>query len=202
MHAVSSLSRRRKPNIFKIGPESKVAVKFHLSKPVFKIGEDVVGWFDFSGTTASCYQVTVTLETVELIEEAHRPPTDKQKRAATATGETGTVTVHAKQALFCRHLTTSTVMLPVPLTATPQFSTGIVSVEWRLAFEFVLGGGDVDVPNQLTSEGITGGNEGDVINTGPTKVPVETIKWQLPISVLPTDPSHLPAINALLSTVF
>ena len=40
-------------------PADKVATKFHLSKPVFKIGEDVVGWFDFSGTTASCYQVTV-----------------------------------------------------------------------------------------------------------------------------------------------
>lgn len=48
-------------------PADKVATKFHLSKPVFKIGEDVVGWFDFSGTTASCYQVTVRNTTLPAI---------------------------------------------------------------------------------------------------------------------------------------
>ena len=193
LHAITSLSRRRKPQIFKIGCADKVAVKFHLSKPVYKIGEDVIGWFDFNGTTASCYQVTVTLETVEHIEDTHRVTPAGKNRSSV---ESGVITVHAKHLQFCRHLTTATIMLPIPLATTPQFSTGIVSVEWRLGFEFVLAAGDIDTFATI-NDSIPGSKRGDQLTVGPSAVPVETIKWNLPISVLPTHPSNLPSVNAV-----
>lgn len=137
----------------------------------------------------------VTLETVEHIEDSHRA-TPAGKRPASV--ESGVVTVHARHSEFCRHLTTSTVMLPIPLATTPQFSTGIVSVEWRLGFEFVLAAGGVDTP-PVVIEGLPGG---DTIVVGPAAVEVDKIKWNMPISVLPTNPVNLPSINAVVTDMF
>lgn len=89
-------------------------------------------------------------------------------------------------------------MLPIPLATTPQFSTGIVSVEWRLGFEFVLAAGGVDTP-PVVIEGLPGG---DTIVVGPAAVEVDKIKWNMPISVLPTNPVNLPSINAVVTDMF
>jgi len=45
--------------VFKISTSNskETVAKFYLSKPVFRIGEDVVGWLDFSSSTVSCFQV-------------------------------------------------------------------------------------------------------------------------------------------------
>jgi hypothetical protein len=67
LHAISSLSRRRKLSVFKIGSGATAVVKLYLTKPVYRIGEDVVGWLNFTGATVPCYQVIMALESEEVV---------------------------------------------------------------------------------------------------------------------------------------
>ena len=66
VHAINSMSRRRRSQNFQIDPAStgdpsaKAAINFHLTKSVFKLGEDVVGRFDFGPSRVPCYQVSAT----------------------------------------------------------------------------------------------------------------------------------------------
>ena len=130
LHAISSLARRKSSRNFQI---HQAGIVFHLTKPVFKLGEDVIGRFDFSASSAPCYQVSVTLELLEQIDGA------SWKLAKAPDGTTpATYEVHAERSVFCRDLSDCTVMLPIPLVATPDFDTDVVSVKWRLSFMFVI----------------------------------------------------------------
>eukprot|EP00039_Didymoeca_costata_P002875 m.63356 g.63356 ORF g.63356 m.63356 type:complete len:126 (-) comp11577_c0_seq1:37-414(-) len=102
----------------------------------------------------------------------------------------------------------TTLTLPIPLKATPQFSTDIVQVEWRLSFEFVLEcqnpvseDPNTDIKeNEQTDANLD--DDDDVITCAPELIDVETLRWNLPISVLPTHPSNLPSQNLKTSYEF
>eukprot|EP00039_Didymoeca_costata_P002877 m.63371 g.63371 ORF g.63371 m.63371 type:complete len:416 (-) comp11577_c0_seq3:37-1284(-) len=199
IHAISSLARRKTPKTFKIGSaNNNSVVRFHLAKPSFKIGEDIVGWFDFQGLSSPCYQVSVVLESIETFETPEKEDAPARE----------SIKEYSKWSHFCRHLTSTTLTLPIPLKATPQFSTDIVQVEWRLSFEFVLEcqnpvseDPNTDIKeNEQTDANLD--DDDDVITCAPELIDVETLRWNLPISVLPTHPSNLPSQNLKTSYEF
>ena len=69
-----------------------------------------------------------------------------------------------------------------------------VTVSWKLSFEFVVGKKESEAYAQF-SVGL--GTGADHIAVAPKEVHVETMRWSLPITVLPCDPMHLPLSQAV-----
>lgn len=88
-------------------------------------------------------------------------------------------------------------MLPIPLTITPAFQTNIVSLSWRLHFEFVTTKAD-----QLAYEVIS--DSQGFMTKAPSNLTVQTMVWDLPLQIYPNHPLHvarglqLPASSTIL----
>ncbi|XP_043934503.1 RAB6A-GEF complex partner protein 2 [Protopterus annectens] len=167
-----SASSRRSLHLFNITNTRGKVGKFCIFKTVYKIGEDIVGTFDFSEGDIPCLQYIVSLQTEEKIQEAF------QRRP----GQAVSLVTHARCQESCLHTAKTHFSLPIPLTAPPEFSTNIVSLSWRLHFEFVTSRQPVDPP-------IVPENETEVIVlSGAEHIEVDTFSWDLPVKVLPTNP--------------
>ncbi|KAM9292277.1 RAB6A-GEF complex partner protein 2, partial [Gastrophryne carolinensis] len=145
---------------------------FCIFKTVYKIGEDVIGTFTFSDGEIPCLQYAVMLQTEESVQEEYRR----------APGQAPAITTHAQHHESCLHTASSHFSLPLPLSCCPSFTTNIVSLKWRLHFEFVTARKPVEAP--CVPE-----NQSEIITwTGAEHINVDTFSWDLPIKVLPTNP--------------
>ncbi|XP_053150775.1 RAB6A-GEF complex partner protein 2 isoform X2 [Hemicordylus capensis] len=179
---------RRSLHLYNISNSRGKVATLCLFKTVYKLGEDVVGTFSFSEGDIPCLQYLVSLQTEERVQEAFR----RQR------GQPASYSTHARQREACLHTARTSFSLPVPLSTAPGFSTNIVSLKWRLHFEFVTSGGAVEMA-VAASEG-----PAEAVSwTGVEQVEVDTFSWDLPIKVLPTNPllasyvSQFPSSNAL-----
>ena len=79
--------------------------------------------------------------------------------------------------------------MPVPLHGTPSFSDEKCKLAWMLRFEFVIAasGAEPIQRQPILEKSATEGHEWN----GPAHVQVETMTWNLPITVLPTHPSQV-----------
>nr|XP_060617088.1 RAB6A-GEF complex partner protein 2 [Anolis sagrei ordinatus] len=196
---------RRSLHLYNISNSRGKVGTFCIFKTVYKIGEDVVGTFNFSEGDVPCLQYLVSLQTEERVQEGFR-----RQRAPPASFST-----HARHQEACLHTARTSFSLPIPLSSAPGFTTNIVSLKWRLHFEFVtsreassssaLAGGEA--PPTGTPEGPssppTSLSHEASIWTGEEQVEVDTLSWDLPIKVLPTNPllasyiSQLPSSSSL-----
>ncbi|VDN05058.1 unnamed protein product [Thelazia callipaeda] len=137
---------------------------FLLNKKSYKLGEDVVGRFNFDGCAVRCLQFAVYLQSVEtLINEEWYPNTF--------------VATHMTEHAVCAYWTEAAVRLHVPLSATPTFCTDTVHLKWRLHFEFVI----CNNFNEEVNEGLW---------QAPENVNIETMSWDLDIKVFPCSPHN------------
>lgn len=150
---------------------------FGIFKSVYRLGEDVVGTLNLGEGTVACLQFSVSLQTEERVQ-----PEYQRRRGAGGAPLVSHIT-HARHQESCLHTTRTSFSLPIPLSSTPGFCTAIVSLKWRLHFEFVTSRepGLVLLPPMEQPEPATW--------TGPEQVPVDTFSWDLPIKVLPTSPT-------------
>ncbi|XP_054545800.1 RAB6A-GEF complex partner protein 2 isoform X2 [Talpa occidentalis] len=150
---------------------------FGIFKSVYRLGEDVVGTLNLGEGTVACLQFSVSLQTEERVQ-----PEYQRRRGAGGAPSVSHVT-HARHQESCLHTTRTSFSLPIPLSSTPGFCTAVVSLKWRLHFEFVTSRepGLVLLPPVEQPEPVTW--------TGPEQVPVDTFSWDLPIKVLPTSPT-------------
>ncbi|XP_072269738.1 RAB6A-GEF complex partner protein 2 [Pyxicephalus adspersus] len=145
---------------------------FCIFKTVYKIGEDVIGTFNFSDGEIPCLQYSVSLQTEESVQEEYRR----------SRGQPLSISTHAQHHESCLHTASSNFSLPVPLSSCPGFTTNIVSLKWRLHFEFVTARDPVEAPTVPE-------NQSEIITwTGAEHIDVDTFSWDLPIKVLPTNP--------------
>lgn len=159
------MTARRSPNFYNITNGRGRVVRFCLFKNSYKLGEDIVGTFDFSNATVSCAQVSVSLQSEEIVMEKYR----RGKNSLP------TLVSYNKHHEVCIGLKYSQLVLPIPLHVTPDFSTDLMTLKWRLHFEFVTTTKLVEMPNENT------------INwQGPTTLDVETMIWDLPLHIHPT----------------
>lgn len=173
---LEDLTSRRRPSYYNVTHQNGRVVRFCLLKSCFRLGEDIVGMFDFSEATVPCVQYSVTLQSEEHI-----------SAAASATGEAVHSTLgHCRQHAFCLNLRTTHLHLPVPLHVTPTFASDIAELRWKLHFEFVMTTSPVVQPGQeLTS------SSGCSDWQAPAVLDVQTMVWDLPISLYPTHPGHV-----------
>uniref|UniRef100_A0A8D2QF15 RGP1 homolog, RAB6A GEF complex partner 1 n=1 Tax=Zonotrichia albicollis TaxID=44394 RepID=A0A8D2QF15_ZONAL len=108
---------RRSLHLYNISNTRGKVGTFCIFKTVYKIGEDVIGTFNFSEGDIPCLQFSVSLQTEESIQE------EFQRRR----GQPVSFTVHARHQEYCLHTAQSSFSLPIPLSSTPGFTTNIGS---------------------------------------------------------------------------
>ncbi|KAF1597239.1 UNVERIFIED_CONTAM: RAB6A-GEF complex partner protein 2, partial [Eudyptes robustus] len=157
---------------------------FCIFKTMYKIGEDVIGTFNFLEGDIPCLQFSVSLQTEESIQE------EFQHRQ----GQPISFSTHACHQEACLHTAQSSFSLPIPLSSTPGFTTNIVSLKWRLHFEFVTSG-------ESAGTCLVRGSQSEVVTwTGVEQIEADTFSWDLPIKVLPTNPILASYVSQFSST--
>ncbi|XP_029439041.1 RAB6A-GEF complex partner protein 2 isoform X2 [Rhinatrema bivittatum] len=177
---------RRNLHLYNISNSRGKVGTFCIFKTVYKIGEDIIGTFNFSEGDIPCLQYCVSLQSEESVHE------EFQRRR----GQPVSYSTHTRHQESCLHTSSSNFSLPIPLSSTPGFSTNIVTLKWRLHFEFVTSREPVEVPTlpENHAEPLTW--------TGAEYIDVDTFSWNLPIKVLPTNPvlaSYVSQISSMNS---
>lgn len=175
---------RRSPHLFNITNSRGKVAKFCIFKCVYRLGEDIVGTFNFSEGDIPCLQYSVSLQSEEEVNSAY------QRKPV----QPASVTSHGRHLESCLHTASSHFSLPIPLNVTPGFSTDIITLRWRLHFEFVTSREPVESPTVLQ-------NQSEItVWTGAEHVDVDTFSWDLPIKVLPTNPALASYISQFTGT--
>lgn len=168
LESLQNITARRNPNFYMISNMWGKVARFCLFKPAYKLGEDIIGTFDFTVATVQCMQVSVSLQCEEetLINE-----NSKQVRIIT----------FSKHHEVCLGYQYTQLILPIPLHVTPAFETDLVRLKWRLHFEFVTS----------THKGLDPPDSEVKYWQAPSEVPIETMVWSLPIRLYSTTPVHV-----------
>ncbi|KAM6949312.1 RAB6A-GEF complex partner protein 2 isoform 2-T2 [Aplochiton taeniatus] len=175
---------RRCPHLFNITNMRGKVAKFCIFKIVYRLGEDIIGTFNFSDGDIPCLQYSVSLQSEEEIQPGY------QRRPGQAVSVSG----HGRHLESCLHTASCHFSLPIPLNVTPGFSTDIVALRWRLHFEFVTAREPTEPPVVLQ-------NQSEVtVWSGAEHVDVDTFSWDLPIKVLPTNPALASFVSQFTGT--
>ncbi|VDD88458.1 unnamed protein product [Enterobius vermicularis] len=152
--------------------KGKIA-NFVLYKKAFKLGEDVIGRFVFTGCQVPCIQFTVSVQTVESLSD------DINSRKYTCT--------YMTEHVVCAYWKDALVKLNIPLSATPTFHTETVQLKWRLHFELVTS----DCLVECVDDGLT---------EAPENLDIETMTWDLDIKVFPCSPYNAALTSSGISS--
>lgn len=180
MENLQNITARRRPNFYVITNRRGKVGRFCLFKPSYKLGEDIVGTLDFSCRTIRCVQLSVTLQCEEIL--ASKLPKSPDENKESAKGAVGKITNFTKHHEICIGLLQTQMILPIPLHVTPSFVTDLVEVKWRLHFQFVT-----TMCNDLMP---SNGPQSDIWN-GPKNIDIETMVWNLPITLYSTNPTQI-----------
>jgi len=182
MQSVQEVTSRKAASYFVIANSKGKVCKFCMYKKNFRLGEDIVGSFDFTVGDVECVQYSVSLQSVEEVQDQFKAKEDLPDK----------VVNQSKQHEVCLGFSQSHLVLPVPLHLTPSFSTNICKMKYILHFEFVTSVRGLELQG-IPEEG--SGSEWQ----GPTKMDIETMVWDLPVTIHPTFPTHA-ALNSTLQT--
>ncbi|KAG8036903.1 hypothetical protein G9C98_004225 [Cotesia typhae] len=164
LQTLQNLTARRSPNFYNITNGRGKVVRFCLFKNSYKLGEDIVGTFDFSNATVSCVQVSVALQSEEHIADEYKRGKGNPSRMS-----------YNKHHEVCLGLKYSQLVLPIPLHVTPDFFTHLMTLKWRLHFEFVTTTKVIEMPMANTIDW-----------QAPSSLDVETMVWDLPLHIYPS----------------
>lgn len=177
MEALTGFTVKRNMNTYNIQSVNGAVGKFCLSKYYYRLGEDVLGTFDFSEGPISCIKYSVSLQVEETISKNYLIHPSHSNLVQYIT-----TSFHEE----CCCLATKThFLLPIPVTATSEFTQKIVSIRWRLHFEFIIDSTENDDDNNDDQAK----DEKSISNSQiPKKLKTESMLWDLPIHVLATNP--------------
>ncbi|KAK2727836.1 RAB6A-GEF complex partner protein 2-like isoform X2 [Artemia franciscana] len=178
---LTNLTSRRSPVIYNIVNQRGKVAKLCIFKSVFRLGEDIIGFFDFSGSQVPCYQSEEKRDAGDKDSKEAKEPSQLSKPAAK------NVIPHAKCHEMCLGLQHTNFSVPIPLHGTQTFHELGVSLSWKLHFEFVTCASSVDLEPSS-----------DTCSSPPSSTNVETMTWDFPIQVFPAAPAHID--KALLLT--
>ncbi|TVY31183.1 Protein sat1 [Lachnellula hyalina] len=117
-------------NRFEIARSGKRVAVVMLARPAYRLGETITAAVDFTDAEIPCYAVHMTLETSEKVDSSLALRSD-----ASILRVTRKIYVsHSESTLFARRIFFSPA---IPPSATPEFITSGVGLEWRIRMEFV-----------------------------------------------------------------
>ncbi|KAI1428739.1 Rgp1-domain-containing protein [Xylaria sp. FL1777] len=118
-----------------------------LARPAYRLGEAVSMAIDFTDAEIPCYAVHAALETSEHVDPSLALRSEASVHRVTRK-------VHASSSettLFARRVVFSPT---IPISATPEFMTSGLNLEWKIRVEFV-------VPSSVSSSGLRSANSVD-----------------------------------------
>lgn len=182
---LTTLTSRRNSHVYNIVSNRGTVGRFCLFKSAYRIGEEIVGSFDFSESFIICLKFSAVLQSEEHIPEDLCNPS-KQSLEVTYSSFTSVQE-------NCLHTKKTHLVLPIPFTACPEFVSDLVCLKWRLHFEFTLASSPLPAgasPVQLTPPYT------DVATwQGPPDIDAETMTWDLPVKIIATNPLHASSIS-------
>ncbi|CAD6499430.1 BgTH12-03546 [Blumeria graminis f. sp. triticale] len=117
-------------NKFEISRSGKKVAILMLARPAYRLGESIIAAIDFTDARIPCYAIHATLESSERVDMSIALRSESSILRVTRK----THSSHSESTFFSRRTVfTST----IPITATPEFITSGVSLEWRIRIEFV-----------------------------------------------------------------
>lgn len=141
MRSNTATEFQQSANRFEIARSGQKVAVVMLARPAYRLGETITAAIDFTDADIPCYAVHISLETSEKVDHSIA-----LRSEASILRVTRKVYVsHSESTLFARRVVFSPT---IPVSATPEFITSGVSLDWRIRIEFVtpqLAGGDVDI---------------------------------------------------------
>ncbi|PSR90563.1 Rgp1-domain-containing protein [Coniella lustricola] len=124
-------------NRFEIARNGRRVGVVMLARPAYRLGEVVTLAVDFSGAHVPCYAVHAALETSERVDSslAMRSEASIHRASRKVYVSTSEATLFARRIVFSP---------TIPVTATPEFVTSGISLEWKIRLEFVVPTQDVE----------------------------------------------------------
>ncbi|KAI1388881.1 Rgp1-domain-containing protein [Hypoxylon trugodes] len=118
-------------NRFEIARNGRRVGVVMLARPAYKLGESVSMAIDFTGAEIPCYAVHAALETAERVEPtlALRSEASVHRVTRKVYGSSSEATLFARRVVFNPS---------IPISATPEFVTSGLSLEWKIRIEFVV----------------------------------------------------------------
>ena len=103
-----------------------------LARPSYRLGETISVVVDFGDTDVPCYLLHVSLETTEIVD-----PGLALRSSASIHRATRRVYAQRSETTICARRTAFGFV--IPRTATPEFKTSAVELQWNLRLEFITG---------------------------------------------------------------
>ena len=116
LHQIEYQTCHRTPHSFNITNSFGSVAKFFIFKTVYRLGEDIIGLFNFAEGNVRCVRFSVALQSEEIISESYRINTKSN---------ISHVVNHVKYQEYTLNTTHSQMVLTIPLTATPSFENDI-----------------------------------------------------------------------------
>ncbi|KAI7877208.1 Rgp1-domain-containing protein [Lichtheimia hyalospora FSU 10163] len=128
---VSRITNASRKAMFDICKNNQRVAQLHLTKTSYRLGEAVLGVLDFEHAVLPTYEVSILLESNEIVESdiALRQPNQIARISRKCYAE------HHSFCLSHRRLAFS---LPIPTIASPEFQTTGVKLQYYLKFEFIV----------------------------------------------------------------
>lgn len=170
-------------NRFEIARNGQRVGVLMLTRPAYRLGEVVTMAIDFTDADISCYAVHATLETSEKVDGALAVRSESSLQRVTRK----VYVASSEAAMFARRV----VFTPtIPITATPEFITSSINLEWKIRVEFVvpyqsseeIQGGQLPVPHPLLEQ-ISQDERGGLVLVGMENLACESFDVQVPLRV-------------------
>lgn len=186
LEKLTSVTYKKSQYVYNVVNKDGQVGCFILFKSAYRIGDEILGIFDFRDCKVQCTKLVVTLQSEEHICEEYKKSSSKQLHSHTS---------YSTQQEFCLYSKKIQVQLPIPITATPEFTSDIVDVRWRLHFEFYLA--TAVVSHKLCAKNTKQEAGEPSVWEGPPSLDIEPMTWDLPVKIVPCNPMHASAISLL-----
>ncbi|KAL8281871.1 hypothetical protein RB597_009541 [Gaeumannomyces tritici] len=118
-------------NRFEIARNGRRVGVVTLARPAWRLGEAVTMTVDFSRAQVPCYALHAALETAERVD----PSLALRSEASVHRVTRRVYATSSEAAMYARRIVFNPT---IPVTATPEFVTSGISLEWKVRLEFVV----------------------------------------------------------------
>ena len=167
-------------NRFEIARSGKRVAVVMLARPAYRLGETITAAIEFTDAEIPCYAIHAALETSEKVDNSIALRSEASILRVTRKVHAS----HSESTLFARRVVFSPA---IPVSATPEFITSGVSLDWRIRIEFVTprlatGGNELTVDYAELLEEVSRDDRG-VVLAAAEAVDCESFEIAVPLRV-------------------
>lgn len=130
MRSNTATEFQQSANRFEIARSGQRVAVVMLARPAYRLGETITLAIDFTDAEIPCYAIHAALETSEKVENSIALRSEASILRVTRK----VYASHSESTLFARRVVFSPT---IPASATPEFITSGVSLDWKIRIEFV-----------------------------------------------------------------